>query len=67
MNNACITGLSPTGHCGAAAYCENGYPCCAACDKDCNVRCGWLDGKEEQYGKRTEDAVEFLQQPGSNS
>ncbi len=39
----CITGKSGSGHCGAAAYCNEPVNCCAACDKDCNGRCGWLD------------------------
>lgn len=48
MNNSCITGLSPTGHCGAAAYCGSGHTCCAGCNKDCNVRCGWLQEAKER-------------------
>lgn len=46
MNESCITGLSPTGHCGAAHFCEKPYDCCAACPENCNCRCGWLDEKE---------------------
>lgn len=47
MNENCITGLSPTGHCGAAHYCSEPYTCCAACPEDCNIRCGWLEEKED--------------------
>ena len=43
LNGKCITGKSPTGHCGAAAYCSEPYDCCAACPDPCNLRCGWLD------------------------
>lgn len=53
MNERCITGLSLSGQCGAAAYCNNGYSCCAKCPEDCNIRCGWLDGnrREQSNGK----------------
>lgn len=27
----------------AAAYCDEPVQCCAACKKDCNGRCGWLE------------------------
>lgn len=43
LNGKCITGKSPSGHCGAAAYCSEPYDCCAACPDPCNLRCGWLD------------------------
>lgn len=43
LNGKCITGKSPSGHCGAAAYCSEPYDCCAACPDPCNSRCGWLD------------------------
>lgn len=39
----CITGKSSSGFCGAAAYCNEPVQCCAACKKDCNIRCGWLE------------------------
>ena len=39
----CITGKSSSGFCGAAAYCDEPVQCCAACKKDCNIRCGWLE------------------------
>ena len=48
MNENCITGLSPRLHCGAAYYCEEPHNCCAQCKRsDCNIRCGWLDKKED--------------------
>lgn len=47
MNNQCITGLSPRGNCGAAAYCPEPYDCCAKCKKDCNIRCGHLPDRKE--------------------
>lgn len=42
----CKTGLSGSGKCGAAAYCDEPVDCCLECDKDCSCRCGWI--KEEQ-------------------
>lgn len=39
----CITGKSNSGICGAAAYCDTEYKCCAQCTDDCNSRCGWLE------------------------
>ena len=47
LNNYCKTGQSPSGHCGAAACCNEPYECCAQCPKDCNARCGWISAKEE--------------------
>lgn len=41
-NGACITGLSPTGHCGAAACCATEFACCSQCDEPCNCKCGFL-------------------------
>ena len=41
-NGACITGLSPTGHCGAAACCSTEFACCSQCDEPCNCKCGFL-------------------------
>lgn len=38
----CITGQSVSGVCGAAAYCDKPYLCCAVCDEPCNAKCGWL-------------------------
>lgn len=47
-NESCITGMSPSGHCGAAAYCSNEYACCLQCpDESCNGRCGWPDVEAE--------------------
>lgn len=42
LNNSCITGASPSGHCGSAHYCGKGYTCCAQCNADCNMRCGFI-------------------------
>lgn len=43
-NEGCITGMSPTGHCGAAACCANECTCCLQCpDDSCNCRCGWIE------------------------
>lgn len=39
----CITSKSGSGQCGAAAYCDKGYNCCAQCPDDCNGRCGWIE------------------------
>ena len=47
MNESCITGASPSLHCGAAACCEEPYDCCAACPLTCNMRCGWMDDEEQ--------------------
>lgn len=47
-NGKCVTGLSPTGHCGAAAYCAEPYDCCASCPNGCNIRCGFLPEKGDQ-------------------
>ena len=41
----CITGKSSSGICGAAAYCDTEYNCCAQCPDDCNIRCGWLEDR----------------------
>ena len=46
LNSGCKTGMSPSGHCGGAAYCSEPVDCCLNCDKECNGRCGWLDGLE---------------------
>lgn len=45
LNNACITGLSSSGHCGAAACCSQPYDCCLQCPEPCNSQCGWCDGE----------------------
>ena len=46
LNNSCITGMSPSGHCGAAAYCDKPHTCCLQCSDPCNSRCGWLTAEE---------------------
>lgn len=46
-NASCITGISPSGHCGAAAYCNSEYTCCLQCPEECNGRCGWIDDAAE--------------------
>ena len=46
INNSCITGMSPSGHCGSAAYCQEPHTCCLQCDNDCNGRCGWIDAEK---------------------
>lgn len=49
LNSSCITGISPSGHCGAAAYCDNEHTCCLQCgDTNCNGRCGWIDDVAEE-------------------
>lgn len=47
LNSACITGMSPSGHCGSAAYCDNDATCCLQCDEKCSARCGWIGSKED--------------------
>lgn len=42
-NESCITGMSPSGHCAAAACCANEYACCLQCPEKCNLRCGWIE------------------------
>lgn len=46
LNNSCITGMSSTGHCGAAAFCDKPHMCCLQCSDPCNSRCGWLAAEE---------------------
>ena len=46
--DACITGWSGSGRCGAAYYCGK-QDCCVFCKEDCNIRCGWIDTKEEKH------------------
>lgn len=38
----CVTGMSKSGACGSAAYCEAPYSCCKECKKECSLRCGWI-------------------------
>jgi ParB family chromosome partitioning protein len=48
LNSSCITGISPSGHCGAAACCDNEHTCCLQCgNTSCNSRCGWIDDVAE--------------------
>ena len=58
----CITGKSGSGICGAAAYCDTEYKCCAQCQDDCNSRCGWLEGRcqpaAETLDEKQHDFVE---------
>lgn len=66
----CITGQSGSGQCGAAAYCDKGYNCCAQCPDDCNGRCGWIescqpaaepqDEKQHDSSDHTGDLAEML-------
>lgn len=44
----CITGMSGSGLCGHAAYCPEPCTCCLQCDKDCSLRCGWIDAEEQK-------------------
>lgn len=46
LNHSCKTGMSPTGHCGSAAYCDSEANCCLNCDDPCNSRCGWIEDME---------------------
>lgn len=48
LNHSCVTGMSPSGHCGAAACCDNEHTCCLQCDDPCNSRCGWIDDVAEE-------------------
>lgn len=49
LNHSCKTGMSPTGHCGAAACCDSDADCCLTCGENCNARCGWI-GEESCDG-----------------
>jgi ParB-like chromosome segregation protein Spo0J len=60
----CITGQSGSGQCGAAAYCDKGYNCCAQCPDDCNGRCGWIESCQpaaELQDKKQRDFVELTE------
>ena len=48
LNDSCITGMSPSGHCGAAACCSSECTCCLQCSEDCNMRCGFIDDVAEE-------------------
>ncbi len=58
----CITGKSQSGICGAAAYCDATYKCCAQCPEDCNGRCGWIPKENCQPATETPDE----KQPNKN-
>lgn len=47
----CVTGLSPSGYCGAAAHCDSVHLCCSYCDEDCNIRCGWISKEVDSHDK----------------
>lgn len=48
VNASCRTGISPSGYCGSAAFCNNEHTCCLNCDDtSCNGRCGWIDDAAE--------------------
>lgn len=59
----CITGKSESGICGAAAYCDTEYNCCAQCSDDCNSRCGWLEERcqqaEETPDEKQQDSDDY--------
>ncbi len=41
--DSCITGMSDSGRCGSAAYCDEPFDCCLQCgDLSCSLRCGWI-------------------------
>ena len=54
----CIKGKSPSGTCGAAAYCDKGLKCCSECPEPCNSRCGWLDKPDNVTEKTSRDEAE---------
>ena len=43
----CKTGISQSGKCGAAAYCDEPVDCCLNCGKACGCRCGWIEEDSE--------------------
>ena len=48
LNASCKTGISPSGYCGSAAFCNKEHTCCLNCDDtSCNGRCGWIDDAAE--------------------
>lgn len=56
----CITGQSESGLCGTAAFCAQPYKCCAECNKYCNVRCGWANGKDPGAQETQDDGPDGL-------
>lgn len=57
----CITGQSGSGQCGAAAYCNKGYNCCAQCPDDCNGRCGWIESCQSAAEAPDEKQRDFVE------
>lgn len=53
-----IKGKSPSGTCGAAAYCDKGLKCCSECQEPCNSHCGWLDKPDNATEKTHGNEVE---------
>lgn len=56
----CITGKSKSGICGAAAYCDTEYKCCAQCPDDCNSRCGWLEERCQPAAETPDNAEDII-------
>lgn len=57
----CITGMSGSGVCGAAAYCTSEHRCCKDCEDKCNSYCGWLETEtESEETLRNTDVSEDL-------
>lgn len=56
----CITGKSGSGKCGAAAYCDTEYKCCAQCSDDCNSRCGWLEESCQPAAETPDNAEDII-------
>lgn len=56
----CITGKSNSGICGAAAYCDTEYNCCAQCPDDCNSRCGWLEERCQPAAEIPDNAEDII-------
>lgn len=50
----CLNGISGSGYCGAAAYCNKVYSCCRQCDDICNSYCGWLEKRCQTEYKKDE-------------
>lgn len=57
----CITGQSGSGQCGAAAYCDEKYNCCAQCPDDCNSRCGWIESCQPAAEAPDEKQHDFVE------
>ena len=59
----CITGQSRSGHCGAAYYCAEPVDCCAKCNNDCNIRCGWIEKPKSVDTETPEETCETVIAP----